>query len=194
MELETCRPNSLEIKAGEQLPRASLPAAGKRRACGWRKEAKVKPCAEQQRKPEQICGSAPWGGSCGASSCEPDPDRNDPVPVRTSAWGTPAAPRRCKQPLLPLAGRRRVRGPRAEVPLGARPAGAGGCWLQLLWRGAAAPVPAASPGPAPCSRRGSAVAAPAPFPPRLPAAGAAPAPRRPAGPGARQVRNDHCFY
>lgn len=49
MELETCRPNSLEIKAGEQLPRVSLPAAGKRRACGWRKEAKVKPCAESSR-------------------------------------------------------------------------------------------------------------------------------------------------
>lgn len=108
-------------------------AAGKPRACGWRKEAKVKPCTERRRESLRVPGEAPAARAAARAGCGP---RCIPPPRPNPGTG--------RAGLFPLAGNWW-----AEVSLGMRRAGAGNRRLQLLWRPAPIRPPPRHSQPAP---------------------------------------------
>lgn len=115
-------------------------AAGKRRACGWRKEAKVKPCAERRRETLGVPGEAPAPRAAARAGCGP---HHITGPPPRSLGDRPNLGTRSAG-LFALAGNRQ-----AKVLLGTRRAGTGSQWLQLLWRPAPLEPPPRHSHPAP---------------------------------------------
>lgn len=83
---EASDPNSLESQR--------MVAAGKRKTCGWRKEAKVKPCAEWRRETLGVPGEAPAVRAAARAGCGP---RRIPIQAQgrqdRSPWQGTGGPR-----------------------------------------------------------------------------------------------------